>query len=46
MATRALDTKYLSTTFSPDPLVQIQNNFTEMFVIMPSSIIAQLVLLS
>ena len=36
-AARALDKKYLQTTFSPEPLVQIQNNFTEMFLMLPST---------
>ena len=39
MAARALDKKYLKTT-SPEPVVQIQGNFTEMFLIMPSAKIA------
>ena len=33
-------------TFPPDPMVQIQNNFKEMFLMMPNTKIAQLVLLS
>ena len=28
---------------SPEPLVQIQNNFTEIFIMMPSTKIAQIV---
>ena len=32
-------------TFSPEPLVQILNNFTEMFLMIPSTKIAQTVLL-
>ena len=36
---RALDKKYLLTT-SPEPLVQIQINFPEMFLIIPSAKIA------
>ena len=34
-AVRVVDKKYLQTT-SPEPLVQIQNNFTDFFLIMPS----------
>ena len=34
-AVRALDKKYLYTTSAPKPLVQIQNNFTELFPMMP-----------
>ena len=30
-------------TASPEPLIQIQYNFTEMFLIMPSSKIAQMI---
>ena len=37
---RALDEKYLSTT-SPKILVQIQNDFTELFFMMASTKIAQ-----
>ena len=36
MANRAKDKKYLYTT-SAEPMIQIQNNFTEMFLIMPST---------
>ena len=42
IATNALDKKYLKTT-SPEPLVQIQNKFTQMFLKRPSDKIAQLV---
>ena len=42
-AARAQDKKYLYTTFSPEPLVQIQNNFTGLLLMMPSSNIAQMV---
>ena len=35
-ATRAIDKIYLKTTPS-EPLVQIQNNFTEMFLALPST---------
>ena len=42
-ATRALDKKYLETASPPEPLVQIQNNFTELFLMMPSTKIAQMV---
>ena len=42
---RALDDKFLKITSSPEPLVQNQNNFTEMFLMMPSTTIAQMVLL-
>ena len=35
MAGRALDKVYLKTT-SPGPLVQIQNQFTQMFIIRPA----------
>ena len=38
--TRAPDEKWLLTT-SPEPLVQIQNNITEMFLMMPSTKIDQ-----
>ena len=41
-ASRALDEKNLWTT-SPEPLVQIQNNFTELFLMMASTKIAQMV---
>ena len=43
MAARAVDKKYLKTT-SPETLVQIQNNFREMILIMPSTKIVQIVL--
>ena len=39
MAARSQGEKYLSKT-SAESLVQIQNNFTEMFLIMPSAKIA------
>ena len=42
MVTRAVDKNYLQMT-SPELLVQIQNNFTELFLIMSSSKIAQMV---
>ena len=42
---RALDKKCLLMTFPCEPLVQIQNNFTELFLIMPLTKIAQMVLL-
>ena len=32
-------------TSPPEPLVQIQNNFTETFIMMPSNKIVQMVLL-
>ena len=38
-ATRAPE-KILETTYPPEPLVQIQNNFTELFFMMPSTKIA------
>ena len=41
-AARALDKNYLKTT-SPEPQVQFQNNFTELFLMMPSTKIAQMV---
>ena len=44
-AARALDKKCILMTFPPEPLVQIQNNFTEMFLMMPSSKGAQMGLL-
>ena len=34
---RALDKKYILTTSSPEPLVHIQNNFTEFILMMPST---------
>ena len=43
--TRTLDKNYLQMT-SLEPLVQIQNNFTELFLMMLSIEIAQMVLLS
>ena len=43
--TCALEWKYIKTTSPPEPLVQIQNNFTELFLMMPSTKIAQMVLL-
>ena len=39
---RAPDKKYLKIT-SPESLVQIQNNFTELLLMMPSTKIAQMV---
>ena len=33
-ATRAIGKKYLWMTLPPDPLVQMQNNLTEMFLMM------------
>ena len=42
---RALDMKFCLTT-SPEPLVKINNYFTEMFLMIPSTRIAQMVLLS
>ena len=44
-AARALDKKYLLMTFPPEPLVQIQNNFAEFFLMMASTKIAPTVLL-
>ena len=44
-AARALDRKCLLTTFPPEPLVQIQNNFTGLCFIMPLTKIALMVLL-
>ena len=41
MAVRALDKKYLKTTSPPETLVQIQNSFTEIFLIMLSVQIAK-----
>ena len=41
-AARALDKKYFFKKKSPEQLVRIQNNFTEMFLIMPFAIIAQM----
>ena len=40
---RASDKKNLKTTFPPEPLIQIQNNFTGLFLMMTSSNIAQMV---
>ena len=34
---RAVDRKYFEATSSHEPLVQLQNNFTEMFLIMHST---------
>ena len=45
MAARAVDKKYLKMTSLPEPLVQIQNIFTEMLPTLPSANIAQMVLL-
>ena len=45
-AARGLDKKCLLMTFPPEPLVRIRNNFTEMFFMMPSTEITQMVLLS
>ena len=36
MAARTLDKKYFE-IISTEPLIQIQNNFTEMFIIKPST---------
>ena len=44
-AGRALDKKCLFMTFPPKPLVQIQYNYTELFLMMASFKIAQTVLL-
>ena len=44
-AARALDKKYLLATSPPEPLVQIQNYFTDMFLMMPSTKLAQMVTL-
>ena len=33
--------RYLQTTFAPEPLVQIKNYFTEMFLMLPSTKIDQ-----
>ena len=41
MATRAVDKKYPKTVSPPEPLVQIQNNFTQMFFRRPSDEIAK-----
>ena len=40
---RTPDKKYLQTAFPPEPFVHIQNNFTGLFLMMPSSKIAQMV---
>ena len=45
MAAKAPDRKYLQKASTPEPLVQIQNNFTELFLIIPSTNIAQMTLL-
>ena len=45
MAARAPDKKYLKMTYSPEPLVQIQTNITELFLMMPSNKTAQTVFL-
>ena len=37
MAARAINKKYLKTVSSPERLVQIQNNFTEMLFLLPSA---------
>ena len=42
-AARAPDKKYLQMTSPPESLVQIKNNFTELFLIIPSTKIAQTV---
>ena len=39
---RDLDKKFLITTSAPEPLVQFQNYFTEMFLMMSSTKIAQM----
>ena len=44
-AARAPNKKYIKTTSPSESLVQIQNNFTELFLMMPSTKIAQIVLL-
>ena len=41
-AARAVDKKCLLMTFPPEPQVQIQNIFTELILIMPSTKIAQM----
>ena len=41
-AVRAQDKKYLETTSPTEPLVQIQNNFIEVCLMMPSTKIAQI----
>ena len=45
MAAKAPDRKYLQKASPPEPLVQIQNSFTEFNLIIPSTNIAQMVLL-
>ena len=40
MAAWAVDKKYLKRTYSTEPVVQIDYNFTEMFLIIPSGKIA------
>ena len=40
-ATRVLDKKYLKITSPTEPLIQMQNNFTEIFLMMPSTKIVQ-----
>ena len=42
-AARALDKKYVLMAFSPEPLVQIQNNSIELFLVIISPEIAQTV---
>ena len=37
-AARVLDKKYLQMTFPPEPLVQIQNNLTEIFLMSSTKI--------
>ena len=44
-AARALNKKCILITSPPEPLVQIQNNFTELFLMIASTKIAQTVLL-
>ena len=46
MAAKAPDRKYLQKASPPEPLVQIQNNFTELFLLIPSSKNREMVLLS
>ena len=40
-STRVIEKKYLKMTSPPEPQVQIQNNLTEMFLMMPSTKIDQ-----
>ena len=40
---RAPDKKYPLTAFPPEPQIQIQNNFTGLLLVMPSSNTAQMV---